>query len=142
METLDRIFLIIFGRFRRKLGNSNIASAWNRANYKVAGYMLWLISSVTMIVVVLSYCLTGGGAPARQKQSAQVIGVVTWFAFSFLLNRRYLKYLSNPPQLAAKESIQDRQLLTQFRIFCVGTFIVTGALGTFLHSEFRLFEGF
>lgn len=143
VEMLDRVFLIVFARYRRQIGDSNIASAWQRACYKVAGYISWPLAVTTLVSVVVAYALIRTGSPADHKRFGQIAAVVVWLVVVVLLNRRFRKYLSDPPALASEESRTEKQLVLRFRVLSFGVFALTCLIGFVLHrAGFRFIQGF
>ena len=141
MNTLDRVFLVVFARYRRKKGSSNLESAWFNASYRVSAYISWPIAAAALILVALVYALFGTGAPASHRHTAQVIGVISWLLAGFLLDRKFRKFLYEPPALTQEESASDKQLVFRFRAIAFGVFVVTCLVGYLLHHA-QLLQGF
>jgi len=133
METLDRVFEAVFARWRRKLGDSNLESAWRRASNKVSAYLLFPIAAATVVLMAVVYSFMGTGTFVEQKKLAQIVGVVVWIAISILLDRRFKKYLLIPPRLAPDESSTARQVVFWFHFISIGVFVLTCLSGYLLH---------
>jgi hypothetical protein len=133
METLDRVFEVIFARWRRKLGDSNIEAAWRRASNKVSTYLLFPIAAITGVLMAVVFSFMGTGTFAEHKRAAQIVGVMVWIAISVLLDRRFKKYLLIPPRLPPDESSTDRQFVFWFHVISIGVFVITCLSGYFLH---------
>lgn len=141
MNTLDRVFLVVFARWRRKKGSSNLESAWFNASYRVSTYISWPIAAAALILVALAYTLFRTGSPAAHKHIVQIIGVIAWLLVGFLLDRRFKKFLYDPPALTHDESTSDKQLVLRFRAISLGVFAVTCLVGYLLHRA-HLLQGF
>jgi hypothetical protein len=134
METLDRVFQLVFARFRRKLGDSNFESAWRRATNRVSGYLVLPIAAGVVVLVLVMYAVIGTGTPVEHKRLGQIIAVVAGVVVSYLLDRRFRKYLLAPPALPPVEARIDTQLVFWFRVIAVALFVLTCLVGFFLHQ--------
>lgn len=141
METLDKVFLVVFARCRRGSGDANLVSAWSRAAYKVSGYILWPMAAAAVVFILIAYALMKTGSPSEHKSLVQVATVVAWLTATFLLNRRFRKYLSNPPALTSEESRAERQLVFRFRAVSIAVFVLTCLVGLILHRAGVQFMG-
>jgi len=133
METLDRVFQVVFARYRRKAG-INLESAWRRAANRVSGYVVFPVASVTFVLVMAAYLLTSSGTPVEHKRTGQIIGGLAVGVVAYLMDCRFRKYLSTPQALPSSEARTDTQLYLLFRIVAVGIFILTFLLGFLLHQ--------
>lgn len=141
METLDRVFQVVFARYRRKAG-INIESAWRRAANRVSGYVVFPVASVTFVLVMAAFLLTNSGTPVEHKRTGQIIGGLAVGLVAYLMDWRFRKYLSTPQALPSSEARKDTQLYLWFRIVAVGIFILTFLLGFLLHQTgFRFLYG-
>jgi hypothetical protein len=138
MEILDRVFQVIFARYRRKLGESNLESAWRRATNRVSGYLVLPIAATAGALVLMMYAFTGAGTAAEHKRSVQMITVVAGVVVFYLLDQRFRKYLQTPPALPSVEARADTQLVFWFRVIAVGIFALTCLVGFFLHQAGHL----
>ena len=134
MALIDQIFLTVFARYRRKLGESSVNSAWIRAVGKVSGFLIWPVAAVTCVLVISMYLLTGSGTPADHMRWGKVTTVVSWLAMAFLLQARFTKYLHDPPVLSPAESAGERYTVMWFHLTCIGVFVVLCAAGFALHA--------
>ena len=140
MAILDRVFLIVFARYRREKKGSNLESAWYAANYKVSMYVTWPIAAAAVVLIAIIYSLVSLGTQADHKKMAQIVAVIAWVVAAVSLDRRFRKYLYDPPPLIPEESISDRQLVFRFRSVLFGAFVLTCATGMLLHlAGVRLF---
>jgi ABC-type uncharacterized transport system permease subunit len=143
MDTLDRVFLVVFARCRRKKGGSNLESAWYSANYQVSAYVSWPVAAAALVLVALVFSLFRTGSPVDHKRTGQIIAVVAWLIAAVLLDRRFRKYLYQPPALTHEESSADKQLVFRFRAVSFGVFALVCLVGYLLHRYgVRLLQGF
>jgi cytochrome b561 len=143
METLDKVFLVVFARCRRKLGNSNVESAWRRASNGVSAYVAWPVVAGVIVLAVLVYSFMQTGSHVTHKRTVQIVGVIAGILTALLLDRRFRKYLSNPPPLASEESRSERRLVFRFRAISIAVFILTCLIGFLLHrAGFHFIQGF
>jgi hypothetical protein len=133
LTTMDRVFLILFARCRRKKGDANLVSAWQRANYEVATYISWPISAITLVLVLMGYAVLRAGSSADHKDFAKIAGVIAWLVVAFLLDRRFRKYRLAPPKIALDESPDEKHLVFRFRAIAFGVFAFTCLFGLLLH---------
>jgi hypothetical protein len=141
MNMLDRVFLVFFARWRRKKGSCNLESAWFNASYRVSTYISWPLAAAALILVALAYAVFGTGSPTDHKHTGQIIGVIAWLVAGFLLDRRFKKFLNDPPALTHEESASDKQLVFRFRAISLGLFAVTCLVDYLLHRA-QLLQGF
>lgn len=124
LETLERVFLVVFARYRRKLGDAKIEFAWRLASNKVSGYLLWPTASITAILVISVYSLTGVGSRVEHRRLMQIAGVVAVLCMAFALDRHFRRYLLAPPGLSPAESPDEARLLFWFRVISICTFVL------------------
>ena len=141
MNTLDRVFLVVFARCLRKKGRSNWESAWFCASYRVSSYITWPVAAGALVSVALAYALFGSGSPAEHKHAGQLVAVIAWITVSFLLDRRFRRFRDHPPTLTQEESTSDHQLVFRFRLLSFGVFALTCLVGFFLRRA-QLLQGF
>ena len=134
MKILDKAFQIIFARFRRKMGDSNLEAAWIRARNKVAWYVGMLIAAATVILVAALYSVSKVGTHLDNRRSAQLIAAAAFIIGMFLLNQRFKKFLSNPPAVPPQEARTDWQFLFWYRVVVIGIFCLTCLVGVVLHE--------
>lgn len=138
-DTLDRVFLIVFARYRRKLGSVNVESAWLQASNKVSGYLVLPLGAAIVVAAVLIYATTRTGTLGEHKKACALISAVAAVLAALALQRRFKKYLSHPPPLAPQESRPDQQYVFWFRFIAAGIFVLVCATGFILHQAgFRL----
>jgi hypothetical protein len=134
MEVMDKVFEATFARWRRKLGDSNMESAWRRASNSISGLILFPTAAIVIPVALFVAAMTHTGYSAEEKRTIQIIGVVIWFSVSFLLDRRFRKFLISPPRLESEESFIDKRLLMKFRVACIASFVVSCVGGWLMHG--------
>lgn len=123
VELLDRIFLTIFARYRRKLGEPRVNSAWVRAVGKMTGFLILPTAALTFTLVIVVYLVNGSGTPADHMRWGKIAVIVGWLGLALLLQARFTKYLRMPPRLVLTESSQDRHAVFWFRAICVAIFL-------------------
>jgi hypothetical protein len=143
MNMLDKVFLVVLARCRRKRNGSDLASAWYSATYKVAAYVSWPVAATTLVLVAVVYSVLRTGSPMEHKRIGQIAAVLAWLVTAFLLNRRFRKYLYDPPMLKHEESRDEKRLVFRFRAISVGLFAIVCLAGVWAHhAGFRLLQGF
>jgi hypothetical protein len=133
----DRVFQIIFARFRRQYGDSNLEFAWRRATTTVSGYLVLPIAGAVIVVVMLIYALTGAGTIAQHLEYGQVVGVILWLCSFALLRRRLKRFLSRPRVLIQEEALSDARYVFWFRIGTAALFALACVVGSILHGAGR-----
>lgn len=123
VELTDRIFLTVFARYRRRLGDINLRWAWVRALGEVAGFLIPPVSVLAFVLIILAYALSGRGSPADHMRCGKATTVVIWLGIAFILQARFTRYLKDPPPLRVEESSEDRQALRTFHGICIGIFL-------------------
>lgn len=133
MDILDKVFQLIFARFRRKYGDSQIEFAWRRASYRMTIYTCLTVCACVAIFMVGGYSLLKIGTPAEHRRwsgiAAGIIGLIT----SVLLDRRFKKYLISPPPLSAIETNEEARYIFNFIAASFGIFVLTCLAGYLLH---------
>ena len=127
-STLDRIFLIVFARYRRKLGGGSERFAWRQASNKMGWYLIWPTVSITAVLISVAYSVARLGLGAEYRRLMQIAGVVAVLWVAFALDRHFRRYLLAPPRLSPVESPHEARLLFWFRIISICTFVLTGLL--------------
>jgi hypothetical protein len=89
MNEIDRVFRVTFARWRRKLGDSNLESAWRRASNSMSGFILFPTAAIVIPLSLFVMAMTQRGYSPAVKQTIQIVGVLVWFSISFLLERRF-----------------------------------------------------
>lgn len=135
--TMDRVFVVIFARYRRKLGDAEIDAAWRIASNRVTSFIVLPIAALVVVTTLLLYWFEGIQSSISQhdKSLTQVVAVLVGLVLIIFLEKRFKKYLLSPPVLAVKESIEDGMLVVKFRIISVGIFLGVCLLGYFWHSS-------
>ena len=139
MQMLDKVFQIVFARFRRRLGDSRVEFAWRRASTTVSGYLVLPIAAVAAILVAIGYAATGAGTHAEHGRTGQFLAMGTTVLVAVLLDRRFRRFLLVIPLLTPEESREDARCLFRFRVATIGIFVLACAAIFALH---RLGVGF
>lgn len=132
---LDKLFLILFSRARRSLGDEYVRTAWHRAIYTLAGYLVILTIILVVLIMLVTHVLIGARISVLDKRPWQAIGVFTFLLAYFAMYRRYLAYQSSPPSLIPMESAAHSRFMCWFRGVSVGA-LVTVLLLAFLASAY------
>ena len=122
-ELTERIFITVFARCRRRLGDANIKWAWVRALGTIAGFLIPPASVVAFTLIIVAYALGGYGSLADHMRWGKATTVAIWLGIAFILQARFTRYLKDPPQLRVNESSEDRQALRRFHSICIGIFL-------------------
>jgi hypothetical protein len=134
MEILDKLFQIVFARHRRKLGDSQLQSAWFQASSKVTAYLGWPIVTAEAILTVLIYSRVIKGTAFDSKRALVIVIATVGIALAYCLSRRFRKYSADPPFLPPAESPAETRFVFLFRAISVGAFVVTCVVGYILHE--------
>jgi hypothetical protein len=133
MDLIDRVFLALFARYRRKLGEPQVNVAWIRAVGKIAGFLILPTAALTFVLVVVTYLFNGLGSPTDHMRWGKIAASVGWLTIAILLQARFSKYLREPPLLSHEESAGDRRVILWFHTACIGFFLMTCAVAVILH---------
>jgi hypothetical protein len=125
------VFVVVFARFRRKLGDGGLESAWRRASNSVTAYASWAVVAISVLVLMLIDWSMG--IPLAQKRTFQLVAVAVGISAAFALDYRFRKYLVAPGPLTETESPADGHLVTWFRCTSVGVFCIVCLVGFALH---------
>jgi hypothetical protein len=142
MELLDRIFQIVFARYRRRVGDSNLDSTWRRASNKVTGYLVFPLASISVVATLATYAVFRTGTGADHKQWSRIISIGTVLAVGVLLDRRFQKYRIAPPVLTATETRQEARLFLIYRVAAIATLLSMGLIGLLVQGDDPLIKGF
>lgn len=129
LALVDRVFLVTFARYRRP-ADSDITSAWRSACFRVSGYLILPTAGTIVLLSLLYYRLIGFGlalSPLAERVTL-VIVVVVGLMLAVLLDRRFKKFLADPPPLGGPESQSDRLLLFRYRATTLAVAIFVGVL--------------
>jgi hypothetical protein len=135
MNEIDRVFEVTFARWRRKLGDSNLESAWRRASNSISGLILFPTAAIVIPLSLFVMAMMQRGYSPAVKRTIQIVGVLVWFFVSFLLDRRFRKFLISPPRLDSEESLVDKRLIMRFRVTCIGSCVASCFGGWLLHRS-------
>ena len=89
MEEIDRVFEVTFARWRRKLGDSNLESAWRRASNSFSSLILFPTAAIVLPLALFGMAMMHRGYSPAVKRTIQMVGVLVWFLVSFLFDRRF-----------------------------------------------------
>jgi membrane protease YdiL (CAAX protease family) len=122
VNILDRLFRILFARYRRKLGDSNLEAAWYRASNDLAMYIGSPILALEFAIFVILYIPLIKDSAFDSRQTVLIVGSAIFFACAYSLGRGFRKYLSDLPTLEAGESASDSRFISWFRAVSLGLF--------------------
>jgi hypothetical protein len=134
IPVLDRVFDIMFARYRRKMGDSDIIAPWRLARNTVAGYVASAFTGLTVVLVLVVGSSAGIGAKADHRHWAQITAVLTWIIVATWLNRRFQSVLIRPALLAPNESHEEKYLVFKFRAICIVLLFAVAVLGFLLRK--------
>jgi hypothetical protein len=134
IPVLDRVFDIVFARYRRKMGDSDSIAPWRLARNTVSGYVATAFTGVTALLVLVIGSAFGLGSKADHKHWAQITGVLTWVLVAIWLNRRFQPVLIRPALLTPHESRHEKWLVFRFRAICIALLVCVGLLAFLLRK--------
>ena len=134
LGVIDRVFLVLFGRFRRKFGDTKIEAAWHSASFRVSGHLALFAAATVFVLFEVTQWFTGSGLAPKQERAWQIVVGVVAVSITVLLDRRFKKYLSVPPTLAAEESSAEKSLIRWFRATTIGTFAFVCLAAILMHD--------
>ena len=126
----------MFARHRRKMGDDRIDAAWHKASFKVSIYLGFLSVACLLVLIAAIYSLTDVNFPAAHKRPWQFFAGIVGVLTGILLDRRFKRYLSPQPILAAEESSEEKSLVRWFRITTIAAFVLA-CIGGYLLNEVR-----
>ena len=135
LDTLDKVFEVVFARFRRKMGDRNLEAAWRRASIRVLTYVGWAMAAVLIVLLAVFFTYFAVDVPPEHKRWGQMLAAAVGVLISILLDRRFTKYLAAPPQLSQQESSIDALLVLRFRAACYAVFAIVCVVGFLLHES-------
>jgi hypothetical protein len=142
VATIDKVFQVVFARYRRKLGDSNLESAWRRATNRVSGYLILPVAVVTFVLIAVVHSYLGTDTPVEHKRTGEIVAGVAGVMIAYLLDRRFRRFLAFPPGLSSLEARTDTDLVIWFRAISVGIFVLTCVMGYLLHQAgFHFLQG-
>ena len=143
MEILDKVFAVLFARFRRQMGDANLEAAWRRASLRVSASVGWPMAATLVMVMAVFYAVAAVGSPPEHKRWGQLIAGAIGVLIAMRLERRFRPYLADPPALSAEESSSEARLVFWFRAVCYSVFGGICLIGFLLHeSGVRVLQGF
>ena len=127
LNVIDRVFLVIFARYRRKAGTTGIESAWRSASNKVTGLLILPLVSLGTVMTLAVYSFKGIGAhiDGTVMRAIQAVGGVAIVVIAMMLDRRFKEFLLAPPEVSAAEAPDERRLVFSFHVIGAGAFICT-----------------
>ena len=134
-KILDTVFQLIFARFRRRYGDSQIEFAWRRASYRMAIYTSWTVCALTSILVIGGYTFLKIGTAADHKKVVGIAAGVAVMITAIQLDRRFKKYLASPPPLSPKETPNEARYISYFCVVSVGVLLLVGLILYLLHKD-------
>lgn len=134
MKVVTRLFVIIFSRYRRKLGDSRIDSAWYQANNRVAAYMSIPILAIESLVFVAIYMPVIRGTVFDDRRIIILSGTVIFVITSYVAGRGFRRFLMDPPPLVPMEPSSDSRFVFFFRAISFGMLGLILAIAFALHQ--------
>ena len=122
MSIVNKLFCIIFARYRRKLGDLNIESAWFQANSKVTVYLGSLVIAAEFLIFLVLYFPLIRGTAFDRKPAIVALGTAICLLVAYSVSRGFRAYLSDPPRLDAAETSADTRFIFWFRAASIGSF--------------------
>lgn len=115
-DALDKFFILLFARYRRRLGDAQIETAWRRACSDVWWASAPVSCSLVVVGIFSLYALTGMGTPKEHQQWILFGGIGGYLVTIALLRRRFQKFLVEVPQITTTEFVSDARYVRLFRI--------------------------
>jgi len=123
MNAIDRVFVVVFDRYRRGRRTRDISQNWRAAEYEVGIFLtLPLVVFGGAIFFLLQSYLWPLVSPRRWH--LQLFVVFLGLAMFLILEKRFSKFQIAPPPLESVESTADRQVIWRFRLLTTGIFII------------------
>jgi len=116
MWSFDRFFKIVFARYRRELGESQITDAWWQAYYNVAADIVIRTAAIALFIQDLSFLGIAKGSSFEHLRFSRTALVATGVASILLLGLRFRKYLEAVPELDPQEYGSDTDFVSEFRM--------------------------
>ena len=126
----------MFARHRRKMGDDRIDTAWHKASFKVSIYLGFLSVACLLVLIAAIYSLANVNFPVAHKRSWQIFAGIVGVVTGILLDKRFKRYLSPRPILAAEESSEEKSLVRCFRVTTIAAFVLA-CVGGYLLNEAR-----
>ena len=125
-DALDKFFILLFARYRRRVGDAQIEAAWRRACSDVWWASALVSCSLVVVGIFALYALTGIGTPKEHQQWVLYGGIGSYVMTIALLRRRFRKFLVDVPQITTTEFVSDTRYVRLFRImlYSIGGAIV------------------
>jgi len=137
MSIFDDVFVIVFARFRRQLGEQQIDEAWRRANLRFFGYIFWALSSFLTIFEIAIFSLIKIVSPDVEKKVVVISVVIIGLLASQAFSKRFKKYLSTLPRLSSSELPSETKYVRLFQAISVGIFLFLCVVAYSLHEIFH-----
>jgi hypothetical protein len=134
MKVLDRVFDIVFAKYRRKMGDSDIIAPWRLARNTVAGYVASAFTGLTVVLGLVVGSSAGIGAKEDHRHWAQIIAVITWVIVATWPNQRFKSVLICPALLTPNETREEKWLVFKFRAICIVLLFGVAVLGLLLRK--------
>jgi hypothetical protein len=141
MSIINKLFCVIFARCRRKLGDSNIESAWFEANSKVTAYLGSLIIAAEFLIFLFLYFPLIKGTAFDSKPAIVASGTAICLLVAYSIGRGFRAHLSDPPRLNAAETSGETRFIFWFRAVTIGVFGLSCLLAFAMHrAGFPIFR--
>jgi hypothetical protein len=122
VSIVNKLFCIIFARYRRKLGDLNIESAWFQANSKVTAYLGSPIIAAEFLIFLILYFPLIKGTAFDSKPAILALSTAICLLVAYSIGRGFRAYLSDPPRLDAAETSAETRFIFWFRAVSIGLF--------------------
>jgi len=136
MDSIDRTFVLVFARHRRKYVGSPIEGVWQKATYEFSGFLVLPWAAIAIILLVILHTLTARGfSPSDQlERIIKYAGIASLFLFIIYLDRRFRKYLLMPPPLPNSETTEEAKRIRKFRIGGLISFAIALGVAFLVHN--------
>jgi predicted lysophospholipase L1 biosynthesis ABC-type transport system permease subunit len=124
-QAIDRLFVILFARERRSPNVTTLDEAWERAWYRVTGYVAVGAISVFGLIGMLAEWLLR--VPLMGNPFLLMTGVAAG-VYMALLRRRYRQFRSTPVAIGAAELPQERSFVASCRVAVGMALMLTAGL--------------
>lgn len=124
MKLLERLFLILLARARRKLGGRDLETAWHRAFNAFSSYLVLPTIAAVGLVMLSFRVLAEPGVRSINKLPWQIGGMLVLGGVYVWLYRRFQKYSHYSPNSPPAEPAADTLFIRWSRVISIGTFVL------------------
>jgi len=133
VKIVDKMLRILFARYRRKLGDSNIGSAHFQANNKLAAYLGFLIVAFEIVLLAIIYVPFVKGSAFDSRGTIISAMTIIYIVVTCLLMRGSSVLVRNPPRLTESETLSEARYAFWFRALSLGSFVLSCVFAFILH---------